>query len=261
MRVEVNKDMSFEPKILGFLCNWCSYAGADLAGVSRIQYPPNIRVIRVMCSGRVDPVFVLEGLLIGLDGVIVMGCHLGDCHYIDGNYEEKNKIDLLTIALEMIGLADRFRLEWVSASEGVRFGQVVTEFTEQIKKVGPSPLSGSNPDLKLRDDLEALKRTFDDIRLRALVGRQRTITEFGNVYDKLIETERYDSEIDEALKSEIMRNKILMKLEKDSLSVKELSKLLDIDSNVILKQIIALKAKNLIDFDRIDEITPYYHAI
>ena len=253
--------MSFEPKILGFLCNWCSYAGADLAGVSRIQYPPNIRVIRVMCSGRVDPVFVIEGLLTGLDGVIVMGCHLGDCHYIDGNYEEKNKIDLLKLALEMIGLADRFRLEWVSASEGVRFGQVVTEFTEQIKKVGPSPLSGPNPDQKLRDDLESLKRTFNDVRLRTLVGRQRKITEFGNVYENLIESDRYDSEIDDALKSEIMRNKILMKLEDNSLSVKELSKLLDLDSNVVLKHIIALKAKNLIDFDKIDEITPYYHAI
>lgn len=253
--------MTFEPKILGFLCNWCSYAGADLAGVSRIQYPPNIRVIRVMCSGRVDPVFVLEGLASGLDGVIVMGCHLGDCHYIDGNYEELNKINLLKKALDMIDIGDRFRLEWVSASEGVRYGQVVTEFTDQIKSAGPSPLSGKKPNAKLKENVEALKRAFDDIRLRTLVGRERTITEFGNVYDMKLPEGRYEQEINEALKSEFLRKKVLMKLENKVLSVKDLSKLLNVDSSIILKHIVALKAKNLIDYERIDETTPYYQAI
>ena len=130
----------FEPKILGFLCNWCSYAGADLAGVSRIQYPTNIRVIRVMCSGRVDPVFIAEAFIRGIDGVIVLGCHLGDCHYISGNYETELKMTMLSKLLNLINFSDRLHLDWVSAAEGNRFAQIVGEFTEHIRKLGPSPL-------------------------------------------------------------------------------------------------------------------------
>jgi len=132
----------FEPKIVGFLCNWCSYAGADLAGVSRIQYPPNIRIIRVMCSGRVDPIFILEAFKDGADGVLVAGCHLpSDCHYISGNYKAQARITLLREVLEDFGIEpERLRLEWVSASEGDRFATIVKEMVEQIKKIGPNPL-------------------------------------------------------------------------------------------------------------------------
>jgi F420-non-reducing hydrogenase iron-sulfur subunit len=132
----------FEPKIVGFLCNWCSYAGADLAGVSRIQYPPSIRIIRVMCSGRVDPAFVLEAFRDGADGVLVAGCHLpSDCHYLSGNFKAQRRIQLLKKVLEQFGLEpERLRLEWVSASEGDKFATVIKDMTEQIKKLGPSPL-------------------------------------------------------------------------------------------------------------------------
>ena len=133
----VSKD--FEPRIIGFLCNWCSYAGADLAGVSRLQYPPNIRVIRVMCSSRVDPAHVIRALLDGADGVLIAGCHPGDCHYIEGNYRERRRITALKKQLENFGLADRLRLTWVSASEGQRFAKVVTDMVEHIRKLGPSP--------------------------------------------------------------------------------------------------------------------------
>lgn len=131
----------FEPKIVGFLCNWCSYAGADLAGVSRIQYPTSIRIIRVMCSGRVDPVFVLEAFKNGADGVLVAGCHVpSDCHYLSGNFKAQRRIDLLKKVLEQFGIEpERLRLEWISASEGDRFATVIKDMTEQIKKLGPSP--------------------------------------------------------------------------------------------------------------------------
>jgi F420-non-reducing hydrogenase iron-sulfur subunit len=130
---------NFEPKILVFCCNWCSYAGADLAGVSRFQYPPNIRIIRVMCSGRVDPSFVLKALKNGADGVLVSGCHLGDCHYISGNEYTKERFEKLHATLiKQLGIdPKRVRLEWVSASEGKRFAEVITEFTNQIKELGP----------------------------------------------------------------------------------------------------------------------------
>jgi len=131
----------FEPKILTFCCNWCSYAGADLAGVSRFQYPPNIRIIRVMCSGRVDPVFVLDAFREGADGVLVTGCHLGDCHYVDGNKRAEHRIKLLKRLLPQLGLEpERLRLEWISAAEGNKFAELVKETVEEIKKLGPSPL-------------------------------------------------------------------------------------------------------------------------
>jgi len=131
----------FEPKIVGFLCNWCSYAGADLAGVSRIQYPPNLRIIRVMCSGRVDPAFILEAFISGADGVLIAGCHPGDCHYIAGNYKAQRRGILLKKLLQQFGLEpQRLRIEFVSASEGAKFAAVVKEMVEDIKKLGPSPL-------------------------------------------------------------------------------------------------------------------------
>jgi F420-non-reducing hydrogenase iron-sulfur subunit len=132
----------FEPKIIGFLCNWCSYAGADLAGVSRIQYPPNIRIIRVMCSGRIDPAFVLEAFKDGADGVLVAGCHLpSDCHYISGNFKALRRITLLKKALKEFGIEpERLRLEWISASEGDKFAAVVRDMVNEIKNLGPNPV-------------------------------------------------------------------------------------------------------------------------
>ena len=132
----------FEPNILGFLCNWCSYAGADLAGTSRIKYPPNLKSIRVMCSGRVDPTFVLEALRKGIDGVLIAGCHPGDCHYQSGNYKTNRRVKLLKKLLEELGIDHRrVRFEYISASEGQKFATVVTDFVEEIKKIGPNPLT------------------------------------------------------------------------------------------------------------------------
>jgi F420-non-reducing hydrogenase iron-sulfur subunit len=134
----------FEPKIIGFLCNWCSYAGADLAGVSRIQYPPNIRIIRLMCSGRIDPAFILEAFKDGAEGVLVAGCHLpSDCHYMSGNFKALRRINLLKRVLKDFGIEpERLRLEWISASEGDKFAAVVKSMVEDVRKLGPSPLKG-----------------------------------------------------------------------------------------------------------------------
>jgi F420-non-reducing hydrogenase iron-sulfur subunit len=130
----------YEPLIVSFCCNWCSYTGADLAGVSRLQYPTNVRIIRVMCSGMVHPNLVIDALTKGADGVIVCGCHPGDCHYEDGNMKAEKRAEAIKLMLEDFGLEEeRFRLEWVSASEGPKFAQVMTEFSAQVKKLGPSP--------------------------------------------------------------------------------------------------------------------------
>jgi coenzyme F420-reducing hydrogenase delta subunit len=129
----------WEPRILAFLCNWCSYAGADLAGVSRIQYPPNVRIIRVPCSGRVNPVFLLRGLQNGADAVLVSGCHPGDCHYLSGNLAARRKFALVRELLTYAGIEpERVQFTWVSASEGGRFAAIVQKVVEQIRKLGPN---------------------------------------------------------------------------------------------------------------------------
>jgi F420-non-reducing hydrogenase iron-sulfur subunit len=130
---------TFEPIIIGFCCNWCSYAGADLAGVSRQQYPPNLRIIRVMCSGMVHPNLVIDALTKGADGVLICGCHIGDCHYLEGNVKAENRKEAIELMLEDFGIEpERFRLEWISASEGPRFAEVIREMTETVRALGPS---------------------------------------------------------------------------------------------------------------------------
>lgn len=133
----------FMPKIITFLCNWCGYAGADFAGVSRLQYPPSIRVIRVLCSGRIHPVLILKAFNLGSDGVLVCGCHIGDCHYISGNEKAEERIKKTKELLELLRIeTKRLRLEWISASEAVKFAEVVEDFTEQLISLGPINLEG-----------------------------------------------------------------------------------------------------------------------
>ena len=161
----------FEPRIVAFCCNWCAYAGADLAGISRFQYPPTVRIIRVMCSGMVDMSYILKAFEAGADGVLVAGCHPGDCHYLTGNLKAEKEVEKTKKLLDLIGIgSERLRLEWVSASEGEKFARVIKEFTEQLKQLGPSPLKqgaepssatdGGSPD---HPSLEAkVKRSYAD---------------------------------------------------------------------------------------------------
>ena len=137
--MEEKREESWQPKIIAFLCNWCSYAGADLAGVSRYQYPPSIRIVRVPCSGRVSPNMILDALRSGADGVLVSGCHPGDCHYISGNFYARRRFALFKRFLEFIGIeSDRVNFTWISASEGEQFAQVAREVTERVKRLGPA---------------------------------------------------------------------------------------------------------------------------
>jgi len=254
--------LSFEPKIVGFLCNWCSYAGADLAGVSRISYPTNIRIIRLMCSGRVDPVFVLETLANGADGVMVMGCHPGDCHYLEGNLHTERKIKMLKKLISRTGLEpERLQLEWVSAAEGERFAELVKEFTNQIKALGPSPLAVEKPDLVILENIMAAKSAVEDFRLRVLVGREKELTEKGNVYGEKTAQEEFDKTTDEAIQTEYIRNKIFFMIRKEPQSVKELSKRLDLDPQVVLRHIVVLRRRGMVTMDRVEGTTPSYAAL
>jgi F420-non-reducing hydrogenase iron-sulfur subunit len=141
MEIEKSSTENWEPKIIAFLCNWCSYAGADLAGTSRLQYPSNIRIIRVPCSGRINPLYIVKALVEGADGVMVSGCHPGDCHYLSGNMYARRRFTMLKRLLETAGFEkDRVQFTWVSASEGARFASVVKEVVEKVKELGPNRL-------------------------------------------------------------------------------------------------------------------------
>ncbi|MFX1394365.1 MAG: hydrogenase iron-sulfur subunit [Promethearchaeota archaeon] len=259
--VEESKEEEFEPKILGFLCNWCSYAGADLAGVSRIQYSPNLRVIRVMCSGRVDPLFIVEAFLNEIDGILVLGCHLGDCHYISGNYEAEIKMNGLLKLLGLAGLSDRLRLDWVSASEGVRFGQLVDEFTNHIRKLGPSPIKNKENNQKTLENLNAIKSVLSDSRIRALFARERLITSAGNVYNEVIPEEDFEDILESAIENEFIRQKILEIIKEKGKSVPEISNEINLEPNIVLNHIITLRSRGLVDLEKITKEVPTFVSI
>ena len=149
-------------RIVGFLCNWCSYGGADTAGVARFEQPTDLRVIRVPCSGRIDPLFIARALLAGADGVLVSGCHPRDCHYAEGNFYARRRFEMLKQFLSVTGIdPERFHYTWVSASEGQRWQEVVTSFTEKIRKLGPAPkMTGASG-----YDEECLKEIADAVSL------------------------------------------------------------------------------------------------
>ena len=135
-------DENWNPKIIAIICNWCSYAGADLAGGARIQYPPDVRAIRVMCTGRVDPLFIMKAFQDGADGMLISGCHFGDCHYLEGNFKCAKRMFLVKNILKNIGLDDnRLRMTFVSASEGAKWGEVMVDVVKTVKELGPSPLN------------------------------------------------------------------------------------------------------------------------
>lgn len=254
--------MTFEPKMIGFLCNWCSYAGADLCGVSRYQYPTNIRVIRVMCSTRIDPYILISIFRKGADGVFVGGCHLGDCHYITGNYHTQNKIALTKRLLKEAGFdPNRLHLEWVSASEGERFSKVVTEFTEQLRELGPSPVTGDSQNQQLLDNLKAAESAALEFRLRALVGKEYKITTEGNVYGEVKDEEEWNVMFGQAVKNEYIRKRILNLTSKQAYSVIDLSKQIGEPTDIVLEHIVFLRKNNYVAMESIDGTTPKYVSL
>jgi len=218
------------PKILGFLCNWCSYAGADTAGVSRIQYPPNIQIIRNMCSGRVDPVHILEAFRAGADGVLVTGCHIGDCHYQSGNLVARKRIKFMDMVLKKIGIeSHRLRLEWVSAPEGGRFGELVKDTAEMLRG---QPFK---PSEKLLKRIDAAIEILKGRRLRSMLGTLLPL-------DVKIDEEKYMASVEKALEEELERQMIVNEIrQRGPLSVAELSSVLDLTSEKVVQHATALE--------------------
>jgi len=265
---EENREITVEKghmKIVGFLCTWCCYAGADLAGVSRLQYPPDMKVIRVMCSTRIDPTFIFRAFRRGADGVFIGGCHPGDCHYLTGNYHTLNKINAARRILGRTGIhPDRLRLEWISAAEGERFASEVTDFIETCRKLGPSELAGDDADGRtpsrdaILDSLRAAERAFSGFRLRSVVGKQKKIEDGDNVYDESIPEDRWKTFFDEMLDTEYLRGRILVQLDISPASVKTIAAAIHEEPSRVLEEVNILRKRGSIRLDRVDGRTPIY---
>lgn len=250
---------NFEPDILGFLCNWCSYAAADLAGVSRMQYPPNVNVIRVMCSARVDPTIILEAFIQGLDGVMVLGCHLGTCHYMTGNYYTERRMKTTKKVLKKVGLSPkRLLVEWVSAAEGERFATLVREFTEEVRKLGPL---GKETELKLeqlKTRLTAAKEALAQEKIRWLVGKERELVEDKNVFGEKASQADFDQLMFQTVEKEFAKRRILLSMGKDALSVKEIARIVGVSPTEVLRNMISLERAGLVSVAGIDGSSPKY---
>jgi coenzyme F420-reducing hydrogenase delta subunit len=240
----------FKPKILGFLCNWCSYAGADLCGVSRYQYPPSLKVIRVMCSGRVDLEFVLRALANGNDGVFVGGCWLGECHYVtEGNYDALSMMHLGRKLLEHAGLnPERLRLEWVSASEGNRFAEVVTDFTERLKQLGPLGAGEGMKPGSVKLKLEAIRRLLPYIKL---VEREKLRVRFANKaeYEKFFAGDELKALFRETIVDKLAVSQILVLLGEQALTSREIAERLGMSSSDVAKHLNESARQQLVRFD------------
>jgi coenzyme F420-reducing hydrogenase delta subunit/NADH:ubiquinone oxidoreductase subunit E len=249
----------FEPRILGFLCNWCCYAGADLAGVSRFQYPPNIRVIRVMCSGRVDPAHIFRAFSNGLDGVFIGGCHLNDCHYVThGNYDALAMVHICKKLLEHIGLdPERLRIEWVSAGEGIRFSNIMNEFVPRIEKLGPLGRSEGLNEQELKSKLEAVTKLIPYIKLVQSERLRPVKTE--EAYKKFFTSEEFDRLFKELITDKLAVSQITALLRERPRSTREISEISGLNHTEVSRHL-AVSARNqnvramAVDNDKIDRI-------
>lgn len=258
----MTETVEFEPRILGFLCNWCSYAGADLAGVSRFQYPPTIRAIRVMCSGRVDPIHVLRAFSRGVDGVMVLGCHLGDCHYATGNYHTRSRVKVLKPLLELAGVnPDRLFLDWVSAGEGKRFATLVSDFTEQILALGPLGESEGLSREELQTRLAAATRVAGGQSIRWLVGRRQEMLDNGDVFGRAVSQEAFDALLESSLATEYLRSRLLLLTADRSLSVREMAGEMELAPWSVLPHVVALQQAGLMAMVDIVGHSPRYRRM
>lgn len=241
----------FKPTIVGFLCNWCCYGGADLAGVSRFQYPPYLRVIRLMCSGRVDLQFIFRTFAKKADGVFIGGCHLNDCHYNpEGNYDAMGNVLMAKRILEKLGVSpDRLRLEWVSAGEGVRFAEIMNDFSAKVKSLGPLGSSEKIPVAELTSRLQVAEELVPYIKL---VERERlrvpVRTEEG--YRQFFGSERFDRLFDELILDKLVMSRIMGLVRRQPLQAHEIPGNLDLDPAEVARHLRQLTERGLLKFDR-----------
>ena len=240
----------FQPRIVGFLCNWCCYGGADLCGVSRFQYPPYIRVIRVMCSGRVDPAFVLRAFSNGTDGVFIGGCHINDCHYnTEGNYDAFGMVQMLKKVLKHIGInPERLRLEWVSAGEGIRFAEIMNEYGKQIKGLGPLGGDQGLGESALKARIEAASRLMPYMKLVER-ERLRLPDRTEQACHEYFSSEEFNSLFKEVILDKLSLNEILALLSDQPLSTGQIAGALGMSSSEVSRHMNTSSRHGLVRYD------------
>jgi coenzyme F420-reducing hydrogenase delta subunit len=240
----------FEPKILGFLCNWCCYAGADLAGVSRFQYPPNMRIIRLMCSGRVDPAHIFRAFATGQDAVFIGGCHLNDCHYVThGNYDALSMVYICKKLLEHIGVnPERLRIEWVSAGEGIRFAHIMNEFVPLIEKLGPLGKGEDMEENKLKFKLEAAAGLIPYIKL-VQTGRLSPPERTEEAYHKFFNGEEFHRLFNELIADKLVLSQIMLLLRERPLSTGDISEALHLNPSDAVRHLNYSSRQGFVRYD------------
>jgi coenzyme F420-reducing hydrogenase delta subunit len=240
----------FEPRILGFLCNWCCYAGADLAGVSRYQYPPNMRIIRLMCSGRVDPAHIFRAFSTGQDAVFIGGCHINDCHYVtEGNYDALSMVYICKKLLEHIGLnPERLRIEWVSAGEGIRFAHIMNEFVPRIEKLGPLGKGEGLDQHKLKLRLEAVTKLIPYIKL-VQTGRLGVPARTEEAYHQFFTGEEFNRLFNELIADQLIKSQVVLLLREKPLSTGEISAALGLNPSEVARHMIGSSRQGLARYD------------
>lgn len=242
-----NAEKAFEPLIVAFLCNWCAYAGADLAGVSRYQYPTGVRIIRVMCSGRIDPSMVFRAFHKGADGVLVAGCHPADCHYISGNLHAKERMEQVSRIIEKSKIPPmRFKLAWVSASEGKIFAQLIQDFTEELRKLGPisKEVIGGVPTI---DKVAAAENLFLEFPVRWLTAKAEMLAQEENVYGEKLDPDRLKNIADNFLETEHLKHLILQVVTNKPASLLSLSEKLGAPNKKVFDCLVKLRIEGLVD--------------
>jgi F420-non-reducing hydrogenase iron-sulfur subunit len=251
-------EKEFEPLIVAFLCNWCSYAGADLAGVSRYQYPTSVRIIRVMCSGRIDPFMVFRAFHKGADGVLVAGCHPGDCHYISGNLHAKERMEQVSRIIEKSKIPpQRFKLAWISASEGKIFAQLIRDFTEELRKLGPlsKEVIGGVPTI---NKVAAAENLFLEFPVRWLTGKAEILAQEENVYGERLDPDKLKNIAENFFETEHLKHLILQLITNKPTSLLKLSEKLDAPSKEIFDCLVQLKMEGLVDIVGFENDYPVY---
>jgi F420-non-reducing hydrogenase iron-sulfur subunit len=253
--------VSFEkPKIVCFACNW-TFSEQELA-VSRIRKVANVNVVRVLCIGRIDPVTVLDTFIKGVDGVLLIGCAPPDCHFVEGNIYAELTVNVLKKLLALADLGpERLEILWVSPLEEVRFTKIIEQIAGQLEKLGPSPLAGQKCDESILENVSAAKNAVADFRLRALIGREKELTQTANVYGERVSREEFDALLDKVVKAEFIRHKVLLLTMKKPFSVKELAKALNMKPAVVLRHILNMRGNGMIALASVEGTTPLYKAL
>jgi len=249
-----------EPKITCFVCNW-AFSEEELP-VGSMPKAANVNVVRVMCIGRIDPVVVLETFMRGVDGIVLIGCASPDCHFVEGNVHAELTVNVLRKLLALADLEpDRLELRLISPIEEARFTKIITDFTRQLKKLGSSPLAREKCDVKILENALAAKNAVAGFRLRALTGKEKELTTSVNVYGKRASQEEFDSLLDETVKTEFTRHKILLLAKEKPFSVKELAKILNMKPFFVLRHVLNMRRRGMIALDSIEGTTPLYKAV